>query len=214
MLLSPLAAPGPGQLSRPCGGPVTARFPPPVLHLLHLREGGNSTLTSQGEVRAAHCMQGLGTLGARRGGPGQSRDPSPGNVLLEVPGWSHTWPPPPGSRRRGKRPTGPRSSGFPWGSERRSMPVAEEKPVSSGSLRVRGAWAHLPVLPTRVRLRVPGRRGCRGQAPCGEVSLSAHPGRLSRAAPFLFCFFSSDVAHLGSVDPRQCEKQKPQSSST
>lgn len=52
---------------------MTARFPPPVLHLLHPREGGNSTLTSQGEVRAAHCMQGLGTLGARRGGPGQSR---------------------------------------------------------------------------------------------------------------------------------------------
>ena len=49
------------------------------------REGGNSTLTSQGEVRAAHRMQGLGTLGARWGSPGQSRDPCPGACCWRCP---------------------------------------------------------------------------------------------------------------------------------
>lgn len=51
--------------------------------------------------------------------------------------------------------------------------------------------------------------------PCRQVSLTLLLGdRLSRAAPFLwavffFFFLGSDVAPLGSVDPRQWEKQTP-----
>lgn len=70
----------------------------------HVPGGGEGGVARRDE--GSPCMQGLGTLGARWGGPGQSRDPCPGNVLAEVPSRSHMWPAPPGSRRRGKWPTG------------------------------------------------------------------------------------------------------------
>ena len=188
---SPLAAPGPGHPSRPCGGPVTAGSPPSILRPLRPREGGDSTTCVPGRGEGSHACR----VWALRGRSGAAQDKAE-TPVLGMCWWRHPAGPTHGQHRleAGAGDRGPRGAGVPGGGEWRSTPVAEEERRLLWLVDSAWAGAHLPVLPMRVMLRVPGRRGAeagplqagKSDSPPGRPPFQGSPFSLGS---FFFFFF-------------------------